>query len=166
MKLSTPTIIIAIILSIALFCTGQYLWGNIFIALLPIVGGVKYFEASLAGQFINSLFFSLTIALIPIATILIWKCAPIVKTQRKVLTVFIIVIAVTVSIIVRREMIRYQARQLQSWTVLDYTDPSNPQPKAIECGIPVSKIYFEVYAFAGLVIGSVISFLSLRQRTK
>lgn len=166
MKLSTPTIIIAIILSIALFFAGQYLWGNIFTALLPIVGDVKYFETSLAGQFINSLFFSLTIALIPIATILIWKFAPILKTQRKVLTVFIIVIAVTVSIIVRREMIRYQASQSQSTTFLYHTESSNPQPKTIESGIPVSKIYFEVFAFAGLVIGSVISFLSLRQRTK
>jgi hypothetical protein len=131
MKLSTSTIIIAIILSIALLFAGQYSWGSIFIALLPIVGDVKYFETSLAGQFINSLLFSLTLALIPIATILIWKSAPILKTQRKILTVFIIVIAVTFSVIARREMIRYQVRHLKPTTVLDHTDPSNPQPKKI-----------------------------------
>lgn len=166
MKLSTQTIIIAIILSIVLFFVGLYTWGNIFNALLPIVGDVKYIDTSLNGQFINSLLFSLTLALIPITTILVWKLAPVFKTQRKILTVFIIIIAVTASLLVRREMIKYQARHLQPTTSLDYTDQSNPQPKTFETGIPVSALNFELFAFAGLVIGGAISFLSLKQRTK
>ena len=166
MKLSTKRIIYTIILSIVLFFVGQYSWGNIFVALLPIVGDVKYFETSLSGQFTNSLLFSLTLALIPIVTILIWKFAPIFKTQRKILSVCIIVIAVTVALLARREMIKYQARHLQPTTILDYSDPSNPQPKTIETGIPVSTLKFEIFALVGLVTGGVISFFTLRQRTK
>ncbi len=166
MKPSTRTIIIAIILSIALFFIGQYSWGDIFITILPIVGNVKYLETSLNGQFINSMFFSLILALTPIVTILIWKFAPIFNTQRKILTVCIIVLTMTASVLVRREMIKSQAKHLQPTTVLDYTDPANPQPKTIESGIPVSTLKFELFALAGLITGSVISFFSLRQKTK
>lgn len=166
MKTSTRTIFIALILSIALFFIGQYSWTDIFITMLPIVGNVKYFETSLNGQFINSMFFSLTLALIPIVTILIWKFAPIFNTQRKILAVCIIVLTITTSVLVRREMIISQAKRLQPTTVLDYTDPANPQPKIIESGIPFSTLKFELFAFAGLITGSVISFFSLRQKTQ
>ena len=165
MKPSTKTVIIAIILSIALFVVGQYTWGKLFFLLLPIVGDVKYFETSLNGHFINSMMFSLTLALIPIATIIIWRFAPVIKAQRKILTVCIIVLVVTISVLVRREMIKSRARHLQPTTVLDYTDPANPQPKTIERGIPVSTLNFELFALAGLVIGSVVSFFSFRQKT-
>jgi hypothetical protein len=72
----------------------------------------------------------------------------------------------TASVLVRREMIKSQAKNLPPTTVLDYTDPVNPQPKTIESGIPVSTLKFELFALAGLVTGSVISFFSLRQKTK
>ena len=165
-KLSTQTIIIAAILSIVLFVVGWYSWGDIFIALLPIGGNVNYFETSFSGQFSNSLLFSITLALLPIATIFIWKFAPIFRTHRKILTLCIIVIAMIVSVLLRREMIKYRARHLQPTTILDYADPSDPRPMTIETGIPVSTIHFEIFTFGGLVLGSLISFLSLRQRTE
>lgn len=164
MQSSTRTIIITIILSIALLFTGKYLWVDIFFTLLPIVGNVKYIETSLHGQFINSIFFSLTLASIPIVTILIWKFAPIFYTRRKILVVCIIVLTMTASVLVRREMIKSQAKHLQPTTVLDYTDPENPQPKTIESSIPVSTLKFELFALAGLITGSVISFFLLRQK--
>ena len=152
MKLSTRTIIIGIVLSIVLFFAGYYSWVKLFFALLPVVNNVSYTETSPTGLFINPFLFSLTIALIPIATILIWRFAPVLKPQRKILTVCIIVICVAASILVRREMIKYKASHLQ--------------PTIIESSIPVSSLNFEIYALAGLITGSMISFISLRQRTK
>lgn len=164
MKPSTQTIIITIILSVVLFFIGQYLWSDFFISILPIVDNVDYFDSSLNIHFINTIVFSLTLALIPITTVLIWKYAPVLKTQRKFLTVCIIILAMTFSVFVRREMIKYQANHLQPTTVLDYTDPANPQPKTIKSGIPVSTLKFELFTLVGLVTGSIISFFSLRQK--
>ena len=166
MKLSRQTIRVAVILSILLFIVGLYTWGNIFVALLPIVGAVKYLDAGLSSQYINMLLFCLTLALIPIATILVWKLASIVKTNKKILTVCLIFAGITVSVLLRREMIKYQARHIQPMTVLDYSDPRNPHLKALDIGIPVSTINFEGYALAGLVAGAVISFFAFRPRPK
>jgi len=135
-------------------------------ATLPKVGDVKYQADTLTAPFRQSLGFALTLALIPISAILIWRFAPIFATQKKILTVVIIVIAMTLSVVARREMIKYQARHLQPTTVLDYSDPTNPQPKTIESLISVSTLNFELFALAGLVTGCIISFLSLRQKTK
>jgi len=166
MKLSTLTIIIAIILSAALFFVGQYYWSNLFTVLLPVVGDVKYFDTGLNDQFISTMRFSLTLALIPIAAILIWRYAPVLKPQRKVLTVCIIILAMTISVLIRREMIKFQAKHIQKTTILDYSDLANPQPKTVETGIPVSTLHFELYALTGFAAGSVISLFSLRQKTK
>jgi hypothetical protein len=166
MKPSIKTTIITIILSVTLFIVGFYTWNSFFMLTLPIVGDVKYFETNLGSGFRNSLLFSLTLALIPIATVLIWKIAPVLVTQKKFLTIGIILLVMTLFVVTRREMIKYQARHLQPMNVLDYSDPANPQPKTIESGIPVSTLNFEMFALAGLVTGSIISYFSLRQKTK
>ena len=166
MKLSKQAVIIAIILSVALFFIGLYTWGNFFDLILPIVGNVKYLSTSMTGQFRYSMLFGLTLALIPIATILIWRFAPVFKKQRRVLTVCIIILALTVAVFARREIIKSKATNLQPTTILDYSDPSNPQPKTIESGIPIETLNFELFALAGLIVGSLIAFFSLRQNKK
>lgn len=165
MKPSIKTILIAIILSVILFIIGVESWGSIFTLLLPIVGDVKYASTDLGSMIQGSLLFSLALALIPIVTVLIWKFASVETRQKKALTVLIILVTITSFVVIRREMIKYQARHIQPTTVLDYSDPANPQPKAIEVHIPVSTLNFELYALAGLVAGSLISFFTLRERT-
>lgn len=166
MKLSIRTIIIAIIVSFALFIFGHYIWGDLFIALLPVVGNVNYIDNSLTGQFIDTIWFSLTLALIPMATILVWRFAPVFKRARKFLTVFFIIITMTVSLLIRREMIRNEAKQLPPTAVLDYINPDKQQSTEIIRGIPVSTFHFERYALAGLITGSVIAFAVLRQKRR
>jgi hypothetical protein len=166
MKLSAKTIIITIILSVILLIVGFYSWNYLFMVTLPFVGDVKYQADSLTAPFRQSVVFALTLALIPISAMLIWRYAPIFTTPKKILTVVIIVIAMTLSVVARREMIKYQARHLQPTTVLDYSDATNPQPKTIESIIPISTVNFELFAFAGLVTGCIISFFSLRRKTK
>ncbi len=135
-------------------------------ATLPIVGDVKYQANTLTAPFRQSLVFALTLALIPISAILIWRYAPIFSTPNKILTVVIVVITMTLSVVSRQEMIKYQARHLQPTIVLDYSDPTNPQPKTIEALIPVSTFNFELFALAGLVTGCIISFFLFRRKTK
>ena len=135
-------------------------------ATLPIVGDVKYQADTMTAPFRQSLLFALTLALIPISSILIWRFAPVLAAQKKILTIGIILIAIILSVATRREMIKYQARHLQPTTILDYSDATNPQPKTIESLIPISTLNFELFALAGLLTGSIISFFTLRQNTK
>ena len=165
MKPSIRIIIIAIVSSIALFVVGLSTWNSFFTLMLPIVGDTRYLATSLGTSFRNYILFSLTLALIPIATILIWKYGPVINTQRKFLTVCIILIAMTTSALIRHEMIKSKARNLQPTTVIDYSDPGNPVPKTIESGIPVDTLYFELFILVGLIAGSIISFLTLKQKT-
>jgi hypothetical protein len=163
MKPSKQAVIIAIILSAGLFFIGLYTWGKFFDLILPIVGNVKYLSTSMTWQFKYSKLFGLTLALIPIATILIWRFAPIFNKQRRILTVCIIILALTVAVFSWREIIKAKATNLQPTTILDYSDPSNPQPKTFESGIPIESLNFELFALGGLIVGSLIAFFSLRQ---
>jgi hypothetical protein len=165
MKHPIRIIISAIILSALLFFIGIYTWGNLLELVLPVVGNVKYHETSLTGHYRDSMTLGLILALIPITTILIWKFAPVFTTSKRFFTVCIILLAMITSVLIRREMIKSQARNLQATAVLDYSDPANPQPKAIETGIPLSTLNFELFALYGLIGGSTISFFSLRQRS-
>lgn len=166
MKLSAKTINLTIILSLILLIVGLYSWNYLFIATLPIVGDVKYQADTMTASFSQSLVFALTLALIPISAILIWRFAPVFSTQKKILTIGIILIAIILSIATRREMIKHHARHLQATTILDYSDPINPQSNTIESLIPISILNFGSFALAGLISGSIISFFLLQQKTK
>lgn len=163
MKPSKQAVIITFILSVGLFFIGLYTWGRFFDLILPIVGNVKYLSTSMTGQFRYSMLFGLTLALIPVATILIWRFAPVFSKQGRILTVCIIILAMTLTVFSRREIIKAKATNLQTTTILDYSDPSNPQQKTIESGIPIESLNFELFALAGLIVGSLIAFFSLRQ---
>jgi hypothetical protein len=164
-KLSIITIIIAVILSIALFLAGMQYWGSIFTSLLPIVGDVTYTSNSLTGQSMDLLKIGLILASIPIITILLWRFAPVVKTQRRVLVACIIVLAMIISVIGRREIIKSRARNLQPTEIIDFSDLANPTPKLIKTGIPVSSLKFDLFALIGLIGGSIISYFSLREKS-
>lgn len=133
--------------------------------ILPVVDNVKYLTTSMTGQFQDSLIFSLTLALTPIATILIWKFAPVFRTQRRILTACIIILAMTISVLARREMIKSQARNLQPTTVIDYSDPDVPTNKSIEALIPLPTLKFEIFALIGLIGGGIISYFSLKEKS-
>lgn len=164
MKYSKQLIIITIILSsVILFFVGLYTWSTFFELILPIVGNVKYWSTSLTGQFRDSMLFGLSLALIPIATILVWRVGPVFTKQRKALAVFIIILSMVVAVFGRREMIKLHAKNLQATTILNYSNPSNPDPKTIETGIPIETLNFELFIFGGLIVGSLIAFFSLRQ---
>src|SRR5262245_26499516 len=122
------TLISTIIISIVLFIIGFYTWGRFLEFILPAVGNVTYYATSFGTDFRNSLLFSLTLALIPLATILIWKLAPVINKQRKVLTVCVILLSMIALVWTRREIIKAQARNLRHITELVSSDPNIPTP--------------------------------------
>lgn len=164
MKLSKQAILTAILLAVVLFVIGYFTWYKFFELVLPDIGNVNYITTSFTEAFRNSLLFGLTLALIPIATILIWKFAPVITPDKRIFTVCIIIFAMIVSVYGRRKMIVTEAKNLQTMTVLDYTNPSFPESRTIESRIPVSMLYFELFALGGLIAGSVFAFFAMRQK--
>lgn len=167
MRFSFKTIIVTVLISVTLLFVGFFSWDKIFDLLLPNVEEVKYLSTSFTESFRQILVFSLTLALIPISSILIWRFAPIISIKKKILTIVIIFVSIVFFIAIRREMIKYYARHLEPTSVIDHFDTSdNPQFKKTENRIPVSTLIFEWYAFAGLITGSFISIVSLRAKAK
>jgi hypothetical protein len=164
--MNTPklTFVIAIILTVILFVTGVYIWNSFFFLFLPVIHGVNYIGTDLTTLFQNSLVFSLTLALIPVASVLTWRFAPVLSRQRKILTVCIIVIAMMVSVLIRREVIKSQIRNMRPSAIIDYSDPANPVQKNFMAGFPVSDLKFEYFLLAGLVAGSAISLFVLKEK--
>jgi hypothetical protein len=160
MKLSKQTIVIAIILSIVLFAAGICIWDKLYMLILPKIGNVKYFETSMTGQYIIFFLPCLALALIPIAAILVWRYAPVFSMQRKLLSVGIITGVMIISVLARREMISYKARQLELSALVDLPNPSGP----VQIGIATSELRFEQYILGGLIAGSIISFFVLREK--
>lgn len=150
MKSSARIVFIAIMASIALFIIGLYCWGDIFEILLPDVGNAKYVADNFTDTFKNSIYFGLILASIPIMTILVWKFAPILNTKRKILTVFVIVFTLLTSILMRSKMVEFQAKSLQ--------------PIVFENHIPLSTLKFELFALAGVLFGTAVSFYTLREK--
>ena len=167
MRFSFKTIIVTVLISVTLLFVGFFSWDKIFDLLLPNVEEVKYLSTSFTESFRQILVFSLTLALIPISSILIWRFAPIISIKKKILTIVIIFVSIVFFIERRREMIKYYAMHLEPTSVIDHFDTSdNPQFKKTENRIPVSTLIFEWYAFAGLITGSFISIVSLRAKAK
>jgi hypothetical protein len=163
MRLSRQTIILTVFLAVVLFFIGMYTWNLWLVLILPKFADVIYLSSGFGNPFINSLLFSITLALIPVTTVLIFRYSPIYVTWRKILAVCVIIILMTASVLTRREMIISRAKSLQPTRVLDYSDPPKPHRKTIEYGIPLSTLKFELFAFAGLVVGGCVSFLFLSQ---
>jgi hypothetical protein len=164
MKPAAQKTIFTILVSLSLFFIGYLTWPSIFMWILPVVGDVKYFESCFGSMFDNNLLFGLTLALIPVSAILIWKFGHIIKSPQRISTVCIIVIAIVTAIGIRRTIVKSTARNMKPITVIDYSDPSFPVTQSIEKGIPVNTLHFETFALGGLIAGSIISFFALRQK--
>jgi hypothetical protein len=156
MRSAKSTIIITISLSIVLFLIGLYSYNSYITLTLPSIENVKYSTTDVADAFRQPLYFGLTLGLFPIIIIFLWRVTPILTINKKLLTICILLVFMISFIIVRREMIKSQARYLQ---------PTSQNIETFQSHIPLSSINFELFAIAGLVTGGIVSFFSLGQKT-
>jgi hypothetical protein len=164
MKLSKSTIITAFIISIALFFIGMYIWGDVLIALLPIVGDSKYIDTSMKGQFNDTFLFGGIVALIPLFAIFVWRFAPIITPPRRIVVVMVIIAAMVVAVLLRREIIKKALKEKASMSVLDYTEPTRPVARPAQPTFPFNEVYFEYFLLGGLIVGALLSLVILREK--
>ncbi|MBP8114137.1 MAG: hypothetical protein KAY50_02210 [Chitinophagaceae bacterium] len=156
MKTSTLTTILTILLSVILFFTGIYFYGQYLEWTLPNIDGMKFQVTSVNGQFYGMLTFALTIALIPVSAFVTWKFAPIVITNRKLLNILILLVCVIIGAVVRREWLIFQSNR-------NLKGLSQGFDNKFQFQIPVENFNVTNYMLLGLLIGTAISYFLLKQ---
>ena len=156
MKTSTLTTILTILLSVILFFTGIYFYGQFLEWTLPNIDGMKFQVTSVNGQFYGMLTFALTIALIQVSAFVTWKFAPIVITNRKLLNILILLACVIIGAVVRREWLIFQSNR-------NLKELSQGFDNKFQFHIPVENFNVTNYMILGLLIGTAISYFLLKQ---
>jgi len=145
-----------IILAIALFIIGFYTYGDFLMWTLPKNNGLKFSVNTFSGQFKQIIGFSLTLALIPISAGLLWRYAPILKGQRRIFSVLIIIISISLFAYIRHLSIAIEAsKSLQLGSSSIDGIPFQT--------IPLERFNITTYMFFGLIAGSIISYFLLRE---
>ena len=157
MKTSTLTTILTILFSVILFFIGTYFYGQFFEWTLPNIDGIKFQVTSLGGQFNSMLTFALALALIPISSYFTWKFAPIIMTKRKVLNILILLACIILFTVVRREWLMFQSNRYLKGLPQGFDNK-------LQFQIPVENFNVTNYMLLGLLIGTAISYFSLRQK--
>jgi hypothetical protein len=153
MKLSRRTIFFTVAISAIIVFLGVYLFSYYYDVLLPDVEGTDYQVIDFDGPFLNSLFFSMLVALIPIASMLTWKAASIIESDKRFWTIVIITICVILAIIVRYQIVKAYLLGLKKDAAENF-----------EIIYPVNQLNYEYYMIGATCIGCLISYLLFRHK--
>lgn len=153
MKSTKSTILITIIISIVLFFAGLFSYGSFISFTLPKTTNIIFVTTDFKDSFKQPLYFGLTLALIPLAALFLWRMGSISAINKKILSIGILLVCMILFMVARREMIIFQANHLTTSSAERFKIP-----------MPFASIKFELFALAGLLAGGIISFFALRQK--
>lgn len=152
MKKGAITLLLIIITSLVLFVLTIIQFDKIFELLLPKIENVSLISNSLHSSFSIGLLFSIVVALAPILVYITWRVSPISTIKNKMLSSFLIVLFMMLSIIIRQQTIKMNSQ---------LSNPNDGNPQIV---YPIEKAHFEYFLFGGLVIGCVLSYITLRDK--
>lgn len=152
MKHKIGKVTLTILSSVLIFISGLYLWGTIFELILPHVEGAYYQTIDFGGSFRSGLLFSLVLSLSPLLISLIWRFAPIISTNKKLMCIGIVIVMMAMGIFLRRQMIIGAIEDIKRYS---------PNGSVV---ISSDEVSFHLYLLAGLIAGCIIAFLTLKQK--
>lgn len=158
MKNSKTKILLAFFISLILFLSVYYTFGDLFEFMLPKVDNGYYSSTNFFEQFRIVLLSSLTFGLIPFFALLTWRITPIVSKKEKIISILIVLTSMALAILVRQQMIRSYFSSMARGL--------NSASEKVTINYPLSKINFEYYLFTGLCIGCIISYVVFKQKSK
>jgi hypothetical protein len=141
-----------VLLSIVFFIIGWITSSDFFWLTAPQVKGITYVDSSMTQVFFNLFVYSLTISLIPICCVVIWRKAPIVSIKRRILSVILILAFTTAGVFVGYDITFFRAKKLKASILKGITNDAT---------MPVAT---ENSMFLGLIVGSVTSYFLLRKK--
>lgn len=152
MKKGAITLLLIIFTSLALFALTIFQFNKIFEFLFPKNENVLYMTNSLHSSFSLAFVVSIAVALVPILIYITWRVAPISTVKNKLLSGLLIFFFMILSIVIRQQTIKF------------YSQLSNPKDGKPKIVYPIEKANFEYFLFGGLVLGCVLSYVTLRDK--
>ncbi len=156
MKSSKIEVLLAFFISLILFVSVYFAFSDLFEFMLPKADNGYYSETDFFEHFRIALVFSLVFGLMPFFLLLIWRVTPIISKKQKMISILIILASITLSILVRQQMIRSYFSTMARGL--------NTANEKFTVNYPISKINFEFYLFIGLCIGCIISYSVFKQK--
>lgn len=148
-------LVIIITTSLVLFILTLTQFSKLFDLLLPKIENLQYQTNEIGSQFKLGLFFSIVIGLTPIFLYLTWQLGRIEIIKRRMYSGLIVVGFMTISIILRQQVIK--------WTY-KLTNLETQTEETIHNSFAIENLNFEYYLLVGLILGCIVSFLSLRDK--
>ena len=155
-----PILLIGTVLSIFLFFMGIYTHDYFIKHSLPVFENVHYTRQSIRTFIEKPFIYSITLGLIPLSIVVIWKMARVFDAKKRILVAAIIVGCVLLAGIYRYERIRARAQEISE----RQTIVNQAEHKEEEFSIPLADVNIEKYMLAGLVAGWVIAYFAARRR--
>jgi len=157
MKLSTP--IKAIVLFILFFGAGWASYTDLLLFTVPQVKDVSWLKCCLSEYFMNKILYSVVIGLLPVSFIILWKRAPVISTGRRLLSIFIVLLCISLLTFYRYKRIRAIAEEKIAY---ERTIPHYGRKATVQMG--GADINAENYIFLGILTGSLVSYILLRRK--
>ena len=160
MRLTTTSIIVSIILSIIVFIFGMMSHSSFFSWTLPKIACVVFQTGSLSQGFSMSLIYSLTLAAIPFATVLLWRKAKIQSVTNRILIPLVLIFCIAIITALRHFWVSSEIRR--------FAEMAQPVASAnnenLRSTVSLSYLEFEKYMAVGLLVGIVVVYFSMRQK--
>jgi|GEM_PF-1375245 hypothetical protein len=156
MNQSKQIFILTLLISIALFILGQFVFVGFFEFFEPKFDLIVFKVIERQTGIRTSILFSITLFLIPILTVLTWRFAPIVSKNKKIASAFIILCFAMAAIWIRHQ----EVKSYFTWIIKSnflYIKDNKPVSYPID---PVNFVYFMA---VGIIIGCIVSGLSFRE---
>jgi hypothetical protein len=132
-----------------------------FSSTLPKIDGVVYQANSITQGFAMALVYSLTIAAIPIVTILLWRQANVHSMTGKIIVPLILIVCIVTATLLRQYTLKAEIKK-----TAEITQSINEQNNEnIKTAISLDKLDIEKYMLLGLFAGIVVAYLAMRQKT-
>jgi len=146
-----------ILLSIALFVLGQYMYGPVFEFFEANVDRVKFLITDQGGLFRSSLLFSLVLALIPVFIVLVWKTGHIVSVKGKVIVCLVVLAFISLGILIRHIAVNAYFKSITPKLLL--------LPNS-QITYPINPVNFVYYMFIFLCMGCILSWFLFRRENQ
>lgn len=152
-------ILLTIFISLILSVIGMLIYESLFEILLPKIDDIKYVMVEINGQFIPSLQFGLTLGIMPALLLLIWNKVSVVTTNKKLLSIAIVLTSMALAIIVRYQMLILHFKKVKSIQVEVPNNNFN-----YDYSFPIENLKYENYIFFGMIFGCLIAYVILRKK--
>jgi len=143
-----------LLVALLFFIAGMTAFTRLLQLLEPNIEGIAFV---ITGR-LTAFLFSLTLALIPVLTLATWRLAHIDLFYRKICSVTIIILTIAAALFTRHQQVKAFFNKVVRPLVLTKGET--------HFVYPIDPRNFVYYLLAGLLIGCLLSYLLLRQKSK